>query len=96
MEADDDPTIHRLEGTTAHDVRGGLYVKKKDGGRSGSATPARMPSALGLDKLADQMRKDKEKVDREERNRRYRRTDDNDSETPSRSVSDSVRANIAE
>jgi hypothetical protein len=78
----DDPSIHRLEGSS--DTTGGLIFKKPK--IDGADKP--QTSQLGLDKLAQAKREEKREL---ERNYRHGRTE----ETPTGGVSDSVRKSIA-
>ncbi|KAI8504571.1 Pre-mRNA-splicing factor ATP-dependent RNA helicase PRP16 [Branchiostoma belcheri] len=62
MEFDDDPSLHRLEGSDGKEV-GGLIIKKGPSTSDDKHTfkaPAPRTSLLGLDKLAAQKRKEKE------------------------------------
>lgn len=55
MDPDDDPSIHRLDGST--DTKGGLIIKKEKSDDSKFKIPK--PSLLGLDKLAAQRRQER-------------------------------------
>lgn len=55
MDAEDDPTVHRLEASAP--ATGGLVVKKKD---TDSTFKVPKPSLLGLDRLAAQKRKERD------------------------------------
>ncbi|XP_035680247.1 pre-mRNA-splicing factor ATP-dependent RNA helicase PRP16-like isoform X2 [Branchiostoma floridae] len=62
MDFDDDPSLHRLEGSDGKEV-GGLIIKKGPSTTDDKHTfkaPAPRTSLLGLDKLAAQKRKEKE------------------------------------
>lgn len=82
MDVDDDPSVHRLEGS--NDTTGGLIFKKP---KPVSADKPQT-SHLGLDKLAKVKREEKRELER-----RYRH--DRGDETPTGGVSDSVRKSIA-
>lgn len=68
--SEDDAGVHRLEGTTGQEQRGGLVLKKaKDdrgagAGRSGGSFKVPQGSLLGLDKLAAKRRAEKERSER--------------------------------
>lgn len=60
MEYDDDPALHRLEGTSSNE-RGGLVLKKL---KTEPSFKIPKPSLLGLDKLAAARRKEQEEANR--------------------------------
>ncbi|KNC23761.1 hypothetical protein FF38_13822, partial [Lucilia cuprina] len=62
MDEDDDSGVHRLEGTSATEMRGGLVIKKTKTDDNKFKVPK--PSILGLDKLAAQKRKEREESQR--------------------------------
>lgn len=66
--SEDDAGVHRLEGTTGQEQRGGLVLKKakdnRGGGRSGGSFKVPQGSLLGLDKLAAKRRAEKERTER--------------------------------
>ena len=85
-EPDDDPSLHRLEGSSGNE-KGGLIIKKKsvaDGAGSHTfkvpAIPAPKTSLLGLDRLAALKRKtaEEEKDYKKSRVTSYRDEDDDE------------------
>lgn len=64
MEDDDDAGVHRLEGTSASEMRGGGLVIKKVKTDDNNKFKMPKPSILGLDKLAAQKRKEREESER--------------------------------
>ncbi|KAH8406434.1 hypothetical protein KR222_001427 [Zaprionus bogoriensis] len=62
--SEDDAGVHRLEGTTGQEQRGGLVLKKPKGERPGSSFKIPQGSLLGLDKLAAKRRADKARTER--------------------------------
>ena len=66
MEPDDDPSVHRLEGSSGNE-KGGLVIMKKgpsaDSGQHVFLPPPARSSLLGLDRLAAVRRKQQEDED---------------------------------
>ena len=96
LDPDNDPSIHRLEGSSGNE-KGGLVIMKKgpasETDKHVFKTPAPRASILGLDRLAAQKRKeDKEKEDRKSRVTSYKDDDEEGDDvesdmTPARSSS---------
>ncbi|KAI8034078.1 pre-mRNA-splicing factor ATP-dependent RNA helicase PRP16 [Drosophila gunungcola] len=67
MSDDDEAGVHRLEGTTGQETRGGLVIRKpKDAAQTKGGGGFKVPQAslLGLDKLAAKRRAEKEQSER--------------------------------
>ncbi|KAH8315474.1 hypothetical protein KR074_003725 [Drosophila pseudoananassae] len=65
MSADEEAGVHRLEGTSGEEMRGGLVIRKpKEGASSKSGFKVPQGSLLGLDKLAAKRRAEKEQAGR--------------------------------
>ncbi|XP_017025155.1 pre-mRNA-splicing factor ATP-dependent RNA helicase PRP16 [Drosophila kikkawai] len=65
MSDDEETGVHRLEGTSGQEMRGGLVIRKpKDGTKTTSSSKVPQVSLLGLDKLAAKRRTEKERAER--------------------------------
>ncbi|XP_005178244.1 pre-mRNA-splicing factor ATP-dependent RNA helicase PRP16 [Musca domestica] len=93
MADDDDSGVHRLEGTSGSEVRGGLIIKKAKTD-DGNKFKVPKPSILGLDKLAAQKRKEREENDRLISFRDNEHDDDDDRQSGSKTPS--TAANLSE
>lgn len=77
MSSNDDEVVHRLEGSAP--ATGGLVIKKKD---ADDVFKVPKPSLLGLDRLAEQKRKEREEQKRLISFKTNEHDDDDVSSTP--------------
>lgn len=99
IEIQDDPSLHRLEGSQT-DFRGGLVIKKEVKKESDSArSNVNRQSLLGLDRLAEEKRREKLEKEDKKRHREYNHDERKYRERPytpaTPGISDSIRENIA-
>ena len=91
IDPDNDPSLHRLEGSTGGEVGGLVIMKKGPAGDDKHVFKRPMTSLLGLDKLAEAKRKldsSSDVVKRKSKVTSYRDEDDDSSDSSGSSDSD--------